>query len=175
MLEVSFERFMDQLNYLPTNGVGPVYYINGPEYAMPPLMSPCDFEEFVMRYDRAMVSKIHEHGKLAHIHCHGRLERCLERFAAIGTDGLNPLEPPPLGDVDLRDAKRRIGERVCLVGNIQYEDLASSSVEGVEALVKQAISQGAPGGGFILALCAAPYQVPLPPKTARNMIAMLRF
>lgn len=32
------------------------------------------------------------------------------------------------------------------------------------------IEQGAPGGGFMLALCAAPYEVPLPPKTARNLI-----
>jgi uroporphyrinogen-III decarboxylase len=85
------------------------------------------------------------------------------------------LEPPPLGDVVLSEAKRRIGDRVCLIGNIQYEDLASASVRQVEELVRDAIAQGAPGGGFVLSLCAAPYEVPLPAKTARNMIAMLRF
>jgi uroporphyrinogen-III decarboxylase len=86
---------------------------------------------------------------------------------------LNPLEPPPLGDVVLSDAKRRVGERMCLIGNIQYEDLSAASVDGVRAMVRETIAQGAPGGGFILSLCAAPYEVPLPEKTARNMIAML--
>jgi len=175
MLDVAFERIMDQLDYLLENDVGPVYYINGSEYAMHPLMSPRDFDEFVVRYEREMVSRIHERGKLAHIHCHGRLDRYLERFVEVGTDGLNPIEPPPLGDVVLGDAKRRVGERMCLIGNIQYEDLASASLEQVETMVRDTIAQGAPGGGFILALCAAPYEVPLPEKTARNMIAMLRF
>jgi hypothetical protein len=64
---------------------------------------------------------------------------------------------------------------MCLIGNIQYEDLAAASLDEVEGLVREAIAQGAPGGGFILSLCAAPYEVPLPAKTARNMIAMLRF
>ena len=175
MMDVAFERIMDQLDYLLENDVGPVYYINGSEYAVPPLMSPRDFEEFVVRHEREMVSKIHEYGKVAHIHCHGRLDRCLERFVEIGTDGLNPLEPPQLGDVVLSDAKRRVGDRMCLIGNIQYEDLESASIDDVREMVKDTIAQGARGGGFILSLCAAPYEVPLPEKTARNMIAMLRF
>ena len=174
MMDISFERIMAQLDYLLENDVGPIYYINGPEYAIPPLMSPADFEEFVVRYDREMVAKIHENGKLTHIHCHGRVNRFLERFVEIGTDSLNPLEPPPLGDVVLSDAKRRVGERMCLIGNIQYEDLAAGSLEQVEDMVRDSIAQGAQGGGFILSLCASPYEVPLPVKTARNMIAMLR-
>ena len=175
MMDVSFERIMAQLDYLLENSVGPIYYINGPEYAIPPLMSPADFEEFVVQYDSQMIAKIHTHGMLTHVHCHGRVNRFLERFVAMGTDSLNPLEPPPLGDVVLADAKRRVGKRMCLIGNIQYEDLAAASLDQVKDLVKDAIAQGAPGGGFILSLCAAPYEVPLPEKTGRNLVAMLRF
>ncbi len=173
MMDVSFERIMAYLDYLLENDVGPIYTINGPEYAIPPLMSPRDFEEFVVQYDQQMIARIHDYGKLTQIHCHGRLSRFLERFVETGTDSLNPLEPPPLGDVVLSDAKRRVGERMCLIGNIQYEDLSAASVVGVRAMVSETIAQGAPGGGFILSLCAAPYEVPLPEKTARNMIAML--
>jgi hypothetical protein len=174
ILDISFRRISDLLDYLLEGGVGPLYYFNGPEYAIPPLMSPRDFEEFVVHYDQQMVAKIHDYGHLTQIHCHGRTNRFLERFVAIGTDSLNPLEPPPLGDVVLADAKRRVGQQMCLVGNIQYEDLASASLEGVEALVREAIVQGAPGGGFILSLCAAPYEVPLPPKTAANLIHFMK-
>ena len=45
---------------------------------------------------------------------HDRLE-LLEETATAGTDALDPL---PLGDVDLADAKRRVGERLLLKDNI---------------------------------------------------------
>ena len=33
-------------------------------------------------------------------------------------DALDPLEVPPYGNVDLADAKSRIGDRVCIVGGL---------------------------------------------------------
>ncbi len=170
ILDVAYERISDALDYLLTNGMGPLFYFNGPEYALPPLMSPADFDEFVIQYDTKLVAKIHAHGQLTQIHSHGRVDRFLEAFASTGTDSLNVLEPPPLGDVILRDAKRRVGGRMCLIGNIQYEDLAAASEDEVEEMVRRTIEDGAPGGGFILSPCAAPYEVPLPPRTARNLI-----
>ncbi|MFA6108071.1 MAG: uroporphyrinogen decarboxylase family protein [Candidatus Latescibacterota bacterium] len=97
----------------------------------------------------------------------------LERFAAIGIDGLNVLEPPPIGDTLLPDAKARIGDRVCLIGNIQYDDLARGTPVEVDQLVREAIEQGGPGGGFILCPCAAPYERPIPEKAAANLIRYL--
>jgi hypothetical protein len=43
----------------------------------------------------------------------------------------------------------------------------------VEQRVVEAIDQGAPGGGFILSPCAAPYERPLPEKAAANMVRYL--
>ena len=41
----------------------------------------------------------------------------LERIADMGPDAMETLTPPGMGgDVDLAEAKRRVGERVCLVG-----------------------------------------------------------
>ena len=175
MLDAAFDRIADQLHYCLENDVGPLYYFNGPEYALPPLMSPADFDEFVVRYDTRLIELIHScPDKYVIIHSHGRVNQFLESFAAMGTDGLNVLEPPPIGDTILSDAKARIGDRVCLIGNIQYDDLAQGSEEDVEALVVEAIAQGGPGGGFILCPCAAPYESPLPPKASRNLIHYLR-
>jgi len=174
MLDTALARILDELRYCLENGVGPIYYFNGPEYALPPLMSPADFEEFVVEYDRQLVERVHSYpGNYVIIHSHGRVGRFLERFAAIGTDGLNVLEPPPMGDTILADAKRRIGDRVCLIGNIQYDDLARAPEQEVERLVIQAIADGAAGGGFILSPCASPYERPLPSNAARNMIRYL--
>jgi len=174
LLDVAFERIQTELRYCLDRGAGPVYYFNGPEYALPPLMSPRDFEEFVVEYDKRLVDLVHSYaGNYVIMHSHGKVGKFLERFASIGIDGLNVLEPPPIGDTVLSDAKRRIGDRVCLIGNIQYDDLARGAEEEVERLVVDAIEEGAEGGGFILSPCASPYERPLPQKAARNMIRYL--
>jgi len=175
LLDAALERILDEVRYCLENGVGPIYYFNGPEYALPPLMSPTGFEEFVVEYDRKLVELVHSHpDNYVIIHSHGRVSQFLERFAAIGMDGLNVLEPPPIGDTVLSDAKERIGDRVCLIGNIQYDDIARGSEGEIEQLVIEAIRQGAPNGGFILSPCASPYERPLPAKASRNSIHYLR-
>lgn len=175
LLDMAFERIQAALRHCLEAGAGPIYYFNGPEFALPPLMSPADFEEFVVAYDSRLVELIHSYpGRYVIVHSHGRVSRFLERFAAIGVDGLNVLEPPPMGDTVLADAKRRIGGQVCLIGNVQYDDIARGSEADVQRLVRQAIREAAPGGGFILCPCAAPYERPLPENAARNLIQFLR-
>ena len=169
------ERLIDQLRFCLDNDVGPIFYFNGPEYALPPLMSPADFEEFVVAYDTELIKLIHTYpDRRVIVHSHGKVNHFLERFAAMGTDGLNVLEPPPMGDTMLADAKKRIGDRVCLIGNIQYDDLARQSKGQVERLVADAIEQAGTGGGFILSPCASPYERPLPEKASENFIHYLR-
>jgi len=174
LLDAAAERVLEALRYCLDAGVGPIYYFNGPEYALPPLMSPADFEEFVVGYDSRPMRLIHSYpGTYVIVHSHGRVDKFLERFAAIGMDGLNVLEPPPMGDTVLTEAKRRVGERLCLIGNVQYDDVARKSKDHVARLVREAIRQGAPGGGFILSLCASPYERPLPKKASDNLIHYL--
>lgn len=175
LLDTAAARIRDELAYCLAAGVGPLYYFNGPEYALPPLMAPADFQEFVVAYDTPLIAQVHAVPDcFTIVHSHGKVNAFLEQFAGMGTDGLNVLEPPPIGDTVLADAKRRIGDRVCLIGNIQYDDLARGSAEDIDAMVQAAITDGAPGGGFILSPCASPYESPLPAPTARNLIRYLQ-
>ncbi len=174
-----FRRIMDQVREVCRSPVDVIYF-NGPEYCIPPLMSPRDFEEFVSHYDRQLFTYIRENGcaadasdKLILVHSHGKVWQFLEAFRDMGLHGLNVLEPPPMGDVDLAAAKRLIGDEVCLIGNIQYDELARGSLELVESLVREAMAAGKPGGGFILCPCAAPYEHPLPERAARNLVRYL--
>jgi hypothetical protein len=70
----------------------------------------------------------------------------------MGLDALDPLEPPPFGDNDLARAKRQVGRRMLLCGNIPSQAfyLDSFKVDDVRDLVRRAIDAGAPGGGFTL-------------------------
>ena len=55
----------------------------------------------------------------------------------------------PQGGVDLGDMKSRIGDKVCLVGNVNCGLLQTGTDAEVEADVRRALSQGMPGGGYV--------------------------
>src|SRR5680860_811667 len=65
-------------------------------------------------------------------------------------DGLNPLEP--LAGMDIGKIKRRVGEKVVLIGNIDCSHLLPfGTTEEVRKEVKKTIEVAASGSGFILA------------------------
>lgn len=113
--------------------------------------SPAHYAELFLPHIRANVELTHEHGAIYHYYDDGRMDRTLDLLADAGVDVIETLSPPPMGDVDLRSAKARIGERVCLKGNV---DQVNVILPGTPAEIREAVRQtmeiGAPGGGFIL-------------------------
>lgn len=130
----------------------PVFGTGALEMLTPPWMGKNQFDKFVFPFDKHVNDTVHKIGGRHRAHCHGNSGEFLERFADMGIDGVEPLEPPPYGDNILVDAKKRVGHRILLSGNVisQAFYLDSFKVEDVRGLVKQAIEDGAPGGGFTL-------------------------
>jgi hypothetical protein len=169
LLDAMFPRVMDQLTAMLQAGVGGLFRLVGPEYASPPYLPVELFREYVVRYDRPIIDLIHQHGQLVRVHCHGRCGRLLEIIAdELDADALDPIEAPPSGDVSLAEAKGRIGDRVCLCGNMQFRDLETASPQQIDRLVRQSIEEAADGGGFVLMPTAEPLTSPLSPQTERN-------
>jgi len=79
----------------------------------------------------------------------GNIYPILDAIVATGPDGLNPIEP--VAGMTLRETRRRVGPRLCLVGNIDSGQLLSSGTpDQVRATVRQAIIDGTGGGPFML-------------------------
>ena len=78
-----------------------------------------------------------------------------------------------MGDVTLDDAKRRIGNDMCLEGNVQIGDLYAGTEDEMRDAVKTAIDQAADGGGFVLAPTASPFTPKLEDHTVRNYVALI--
>ena len=153
-------RRLQLVEALAKAGAGPVFHTAGYEDFIPPLLSPRDLREFIMPYEKQFCWKVHEFGYYVWAHSHGRVNAFLEDFAAIGVDCLQPLEPGPMGDVDWTDAKRRIGNRVTLVGNVQTHELMMAPTHEVRELVRQCVRTGKPGGRFALSPSAEPIVAP---------------
>jgi hypothetical protein len=145
------EQMVDVLDRLLAAGMGPNFVTYAHEMFIPPWMGTELYDAFVMPYDRLIGDVIHKHGGRWRAHCHGNCMGFLERFADSGIDAVEPLEIPPTGDCDLAEAKRRVGSRMLLSGNIPSERFVSMDPSEVRDMVKAAIDAGAPDGGFTLA------------------------
>ena len=95
-------------------------------------------------------------------HTCGRIGDRLELLAETGTNGIDTLDPPPLGNVELADAKRRIGKRLFIKGNLDPVNiLLHGTPEQVLENALRCIAVGSPGGGYILSsACSIPPHAP---------------
>jgi hypothetical protein len=138
---------------------GRLWRIYGPEYASPPYLPPRLFQEYMVRYDRPMVESIQRWGGYARIHSHGRLRQILDDIVSTGCDGLDPIEPPPQGDVSLSYVRQRYGKQLTLFGNLEASDIENLPTQLFREKVEQALQEGTEGEGrgFVLMPSACPY------------------
>ena len=149
---------------------GRLWRIYGPEYASPPYLPPDRFQEYVVRYDTPMVKAIHRHGGYARIHSHGNLEAILDPLVSTGCMGLDPIEPPPQGDMELIEVRRKYGKELVLFGNLEVSDIETLPEPDFERKVVKALEEGTDGEGrgFVLMPSACPYGRELSGRTVRN-------
>ena len=171
LLDWALERMLNVTASLLEQGAGPLFRMCGAEFATPPYMRPEDFAEFVVAFDRPIIELIHQHGQMLRLHCHGRLSQVLDLIADLAPDALDPVEAPPGGDIELAEVKRRIGDRICLMGNIQESMFELATEQELRDVVRRALDAGAPGGRFVLLPTATPITVPLPAHVERNLFA----
>lgn len=127
------------------------------------------YREFVLPYERQIAEAIRSSGVHAYTHTCGSIADRLEMMVEAGISGIECLDPPPLGNVQLEEAKRRIGSRVFIKGNI---DPVHTLLEGTEELVREdarkRLKIGKPAGGFILSTACS-----IAPHTRRENIQAL--
>jgi uroporphyrinogen-III decarboxylase len=155
---------------------GRLWRIVGAEYASAPYLPPNLFREFVTEYDTPIVKEIQSNGGYARIHSHGRLAGILDHIVETGCDALDPVEPPPQGDVELLHVRERYGKQLVLFGNLEISDMETLPEALFREKVKRAIVEGTSGSGrgFVLMPSASPYGRKLSPLTMRNYEVMIQ-
>ena len=123
----------------------------GDDYAFNagPMMSPEIFKKMILPRLQRMVDVIHEEGAIVIKHSDGNLYPILEDIASTGAEALQSIEP--VAGMDLATTKKMVGDRMCLIGNVDCGHLLSRGTpEEVRQAVRQCIADAADGGGYIL-------------------------
>lgn len=154
---------------------GRLWRVVGPEYISPPYLPPRFFREYMTAYDRPIVESIQKYGGVARIHSHGRLRDIIEFIAETGCQGLDPVEPPPQGDVELGWVREKYGQQMTLFGNIEIADLENLPTDVFAEKVRRALREGTQGTGrgFVLMPSSCPYGRVLADLTLRNYEKMV--
>ena len=116
------------------------------------VISPKIFDTFVAPYDRELVELSHASGQRVVYHTCGGMMPILEQVAGLGVDAMETFTPPGMGgDTRLAEAKRRIGERVCMIGGFdQFHYFRGCTAEETRCEVRRCFSEAGEGGGYIL-------------------------
>jgi uroporphyrinogen-III decarboxylase len=121
------------------------------------------YEEFVVPYEDQVFRAIRQHGPKSYVHTCGAIGDRLDLMSETSVDGIDTLDPPPLGTVCLEDAKSKYGKRFFFKGNLDaVNEMLGADDETFERAVKERIRIGKPGSGYILssACSVAPYVKP---------------
>ncbi len=138
------------------------------------LISRKDYQEFVVPYERELAKAVRAEGGHIYTHTCGAIGDRLEDIMDCGVSGIECLDPPPLGNVEIDDAIQRTKGKIFIKGNIDaVNTLLNKDIDGVRDDVKRVIEIAAPGGGYICstACSVAPH---VKPDNIKAMVEVAR-
>lgn len=109
-----------------------------------PFFSPQVFRELVLPRYRRVARKI---ALPWVIHSDGDISLLLDDLVGLGVVATHPNEPNAM---DIRAVKRRYGDRLCILGNVDLNLLSLGTPEAVDREVRELVRDLGPGGGYIL-------------------------
>ncbi len=172
MVSREFHRIGQELDAMlaQARGTEMLFYTAGTEYLTPPMFGPESFRALIMPYEPALVAKIKNAGQLSGIHCHGRVRLVLDQFMEMGIHALEPIEPPPQGDIGLAEALETVNGDLCLMGYIQDQDLYTAKPGDMARKVGEILEITDGRSGYIMTSSATPFMDDPPAAFVRNYI-----
>ena len=110
------------------------------------LISPNHLRQYILPWHKRYAQMIHDHGRPYYLHSCGEVSAIMEDLIEdVRIDGKHSFED---GVMPVTEAKKRYGDRICILGGIDVDKLTRYSLEGLRAYVRQVIDRCLPGGRF---------------------------
>ncbi len=112
-----------------------------------PFMSPNQFSEFVAPYLAKLTKAYRELGFYVIKHTDGNILPIVDQLVQTNPHALHSLDPQ--GGVDIAEIKRRYGQQLCLIGNVNCSLFQNGTEDELCESARYALQNGMPGGGYI--------------------------
>ncbi|MHB8898957.1 MAG: uroporphyrinogen decarboxylase family protein [Thermoguttaceae bacterium] len=134
-----------------------------------PLLSPAQFERFMLPYLKRLIDLGHAYRLKVQLHCCGGFEPLLPAMIAAGLDGVHAIQPCCRG-MDLAALKARYGKAIVFNGAIDsHHVLIKGTPESVRRSTREVLQVMSPGGGYI---AGASHDYILEETPVENVVAM---
>ncbi|NWF89713.1 MAG: hypothetical protein HXY50_09670, partial [Ignavibacteriaceae bacterium] len=134
------------------------------------LISREHYIEFVLPYEKKIITEVQkEYNIPIYTHTCGSIGDRLDLMLETSTNGIDTLDPPPLGTVELEEAKETLDGKAFIKGNIDpVNTLLLGTTETIRKDVEWRINVGKKRGGFILSSACS-----VAPRTPTQNIELL--
>jgi uroporphyrinogen decarboxylase len=143
--KIQFEA-LKQVAEIPN--VAAVWAVDDLAFKTGPMVSPQSFREHVLPWYDEFGHLCRENDLYFLFHSDGLLWDLMDDLIALGIDALHPIDPTCM---DIEEVKEKVGDELCIIGNISNELLMQGTPQLVTELTKERIKALAPGGGYCLA------------------------
>lgn len=137
-------------------------------------LSPDMYEEFIVPFEGRLAKAVRAEGKAIYTHTCGAIGDRLDLICQTGVSGIECLDPPPLGDVDINEAVDLLKGRIFIKGNVDpVNTLLRGTADDVRADVTNVVEASRGMDGFILS-SACSVAPPAPPDNLKHMVDVCR-
>jgi len=113
-------------------------------------VSPDYYRTYVMSYEKRVIDAVHAGGACTIFHNCGFASTLYDLYREMGMTVWETVSAAPQGDNDLANAKRILGDKMVLLGNLdQVSFLKTASSEEVAEATRRMVQIGKPGGRYI--------------------------
>ncbi len=116
-------------------------------YNTGPFLSPAQFSEFITPYLAKLIKGYRDMGFYAIKHTDGNIMPIIDQLVQANPHALHSLDPQ--AGVDIAEVKKRYGDKVCLIGNVNCGFLDTGTEQQVIESCRYALKSGMPGYGYI--------------------------
>ena len=138
-------------------------------------LAPAMYEEFIIPFERRIARAVKAEGAFVYTHTCGAIGDRLDLMVQAEVSGIECLDPPPLGNVDLSDAVERLNGKIFIKGNVDpVNTLLRGDAEKIRRDVTEILeTAGRAMQGFILS-SACSVAPPVKPDNMKLMVEICR-
>jgi uroporphyrinogen-III decarboxylase len=128
------------------------------------------YTEFILPFESRLAKAVRKEGAAIYTHTCGAIGDRLDLIQQAGVSGIECLDPPPLGDVDINEAVDILEGNIFIKGNIDpVNTLLRGDARTVEKEVHTVLRAAEKTKGFILS-SACSIAPPAPPENIKLMV-----